>query len=114
MKTLLIAGALALACSGLGACLSPAAVTGAVPAPVAASGVTLTAADVLAAQKEANRHFELCHRSYTFAWPPTGTIDCPATSTSPASTTAASLTAADVEAIVSKAISAALAPPASK
>ncbi|MBS0333434.1 MAG: hypothetical protein JSS35_11760 [Proteobacteria bacterium] len=104
MKTLLMAGTLALA--ALTGCASSSAVIGSAP-PTPAGG--FTAADVLAVQKEANRHIETCDRTY--AWPIAVTIVCKAQG-APPTTATVGLSAAELQAIsdaVSSAVTKALA-----
>lgn len=107
MKILVLAPALAAASLCLAGCVGPGAITGAAPSTSVAPAAGFTAADALAAQKEANRHLELCHRTYTFAWPPTGQIDCPGVQ--PAAAQPAALTPDLVEQLVESAVTKALA-----
>lgn len=96
LKTL-ITGAMALAlAASLSSCASGLAASDITPG---SSGANL---DTL---KEANRHLELCDRTYTLSWPPSGIIHCPVVQ--PAS--AAPLSAADIASIVSAAVAKALA-----
>jgi hypothetical protein len=95
LKTTLLAGC-ALACVALSGCMSPASITGAASPQVGIDPAVL---------REANRHLELCHRTYTFAWPPTGMIDCPAQ----AAPAQALPTAAEIQAMIDSAVAKAVA-----
>lgn len=89
-----VAAAAALALS-LSACASVGAVTG----PSATKGAIKARSDAeLQLLKEANRHLELCDRTY--GWPFTAVITCHATAPAP---TAAEI-AAMIEAAVTKAL----------
>lgn len=91
MTSKLFAG-LASACllATTSACVSPGAITG--------TGMPQPGVDP-AVLKEVNRHLELCDRTYTFAWPPSGSMHCPAQVAAPSA-----LTAADVAALIDKAV----------
>lgn len=87
-KTTLLAGC-ALACVALSACVSPGAITG--------TGMPQAGVDP-AVLKEVNRHLELCDRTYTFAWPPSGSMHCAAQTAPPPS-------AAEIQAMIETAVS---------
>lgn len=102
MKFAMIAGLACAAALTLAGCASPG---GPELSAAAAVAKTPTPADPVAAQarldtlKEANRHIELCHRTY--AWPISFIIDC-----QPAGA-AKALTAEDVAKMIAQALAAA-------
>lgn len=95
------AAAAALLAAAVSACVSPSAVTGAVP-----STAGLTPAEALPILQEVNRHIETCDRTY--AWPVSVMITCKAQGQA-ATTTTQTLSPADIEALVTAAVTKALA-----
>jgi hypothetical protein len=98
MKMIAIAAGLCLAAS-LAACATSMPDLAATAPAAKPSEDPAIAKARLDALKEVNRHVELCHRTYTLSWPPSGIVDCKATGE-----TGGGLNPADIAAAISKAV----------